>query len=297
MGSANTRTRKSGLVGAGRSAWALGRGLVGEFLRHDGATLASSIAYHALLSVFPLVLLASALAAHLLDPGEAQRALARTLSTYLPPDAVKAVQRSVAEAVRARAPAGLVALALFLWWGSAATGSVRHALNRVLGVTRTLPFWRCRLLDMAATLLLGSLLGASLSLSAARAVLARLSPRLAPEIVRVLPGLDALGSLGPPVLTFATFALAYRLLPARRLPWRALLAGAAVAAALFEAARALSFRALESFARYQLVYGSLAGVIVFLVWVYVAAVVFLLGAEVASWAASSTEPRRGPDGS
>jgi membrane protein len=92
-------------------------------------------------------------------------------------------------------------------------------------------------------------------------------------------------------------ALAYRLLPARRLPWRALLAGAAVAAALFEAARVLSFRALESFARYQLVYGSLAGVIVFLVWVYVAAVVFLLGAEVASWAASSTEPRRGPDGS
>ncbi len=271
--------------------------MVGEFLRHDGATLASSIAYYALLSVFPLVLLASALAAHLMDPGEAQRALARTLSTYLPPDAVEALQRSLAEAVRAREPAGLVALGLFLWWGSAATGSVRHALNRVLGVTATLPFWRCRLLDMAATLLLGSLLGASLSLSAARAVLARLPPRLAPEIVRLLPGLDALGSLGPPVLTFATFALAYRLLPARRLPWRALLAGAAVAAALFEAARALSFRALESFARYQLVYGSLAGVIVFLVWVYVAAMVFLLGAEVGSWAASSAQPRRGPDSS
>jgi len=297
MSSGNTRTRKSGLVGAGRSAWAFGRAVVGEFLRHDGATLASSIAYYALLSVFPLILLASALAAHLLDPKEAQAALARTLGTYLPPDAVEALQRSLAEAVRARESAGLVALALFLWSGSSATGSVRHALNRVLGVTRTRPFWRRRLLDMAATLLLGSLLGASLSLSAARAVLARLSPRLGPEIARLLPGLDALGSLGPPVLTFATFALAYRLLPARRLPWRSLLAGAAVAAALFEAARALSFRALESFARYQLVYGSLAGVIVFLVWVYVAAVVFLLGAEVASWAASGAQPRRGPDGS
>gem|GEM_PF-5027625 len=53
-------------------------------MRHDGATLASSIAYYALLSVFPLILLASALADHLLDPEEAQAALARTLGTYPP---------------------------------------------------------------------------------------------------------------------------------------------------------------------------------------------------------------------
>lgn len=297
MDRSNARTQKSGPVGAGRLAWAFGRAVVRAFLRHDGATLASSMAYYALLSVFPLILLASALAAHLLDPEAAQAALARTLGTYLPPDAVEALQRSLAEAVRAREPAGLVALALFLWSGSSATGSVRHALNRVLGGTRTRPFWRRRLLDMAATLLLGSLLGASLSLSAARAVLARLSPRLGPEIARLLPGLDTLGSLGPPVLAFATFALAYWLLPARRLPWRSLLAGAAVAAALFEAARAVSFRALESFARYQLVYGSLAGIIVFLVWVYVAAGVFLLGAEVASCAASGPQGRRHKPGS
>ncbi len=258
-------------------------------MRHDGPTLASSIAYYALLSLFPLALFASALTAHLLDPEEAQAALSRTLSTYLPPGAVAALQRALAEAVRAREPAGAVALALFLWSASAATGSVRHALNRVLGVTRARPFWRRRLLDMAATLLLGSLLGASLSLAAARAILARLSPSLGPEIARLLPGLDMLGSFGPPVLAFATFALAYRLLPARRLPWPPLLGGAAVATVLFEAARALSFRALAWFARYQLVYGSLAGVIVFLVWVYVVAVVLLLGAEVALCAASGAQ--------
>jgi membrane protein len=247
--------------------------------------LASSVAYYALLSVFPLVLLGTAVAASFLDEAQIRAGLAAALTTYLPPEAAEAVQRTVAETVRVRRPAGLLALLVFLWSGSAAAGAVRHALNRLLGVTAARPFWRRKLVELGATLLFAALLGASLSLAVARAVLVRLAPQLGPHVARLLPEVEALGRLGPPLFGLLTFALAYRILPARRLPWRPLAAGALAAAALFEVARAVAFRALAGFARYELVYGSLAGAIVFLVWVYAAALILLVGAAVAVCAA------------
>lgn len=56
--------------------------------------------------------------------------------------------------------------------------------------------------------------------------------------------------------------------------------GTAVAVACFEVLKAGFFWYLRTLARYPLVYGPLAGVIVFMVWVYLVSVVVLLGAEV-----------------
>ncbi len=259
----------------------LSRCVARGFVSHDVPFLAASVAYYALLSVFPLALLASAVAAAFLGQAEVQAALRQAFAVYLPPDAASVVERAVLEAVRAHGQAGAAALAVFLWSGSAATGAMRHALNRIFRAAATPPLWRRKLLEMAATLVLAGLLGASVSLAVARAVFVRLAPQLGPEVLRLFPGLDPLGKVGPPFLAFLTFLVAYRLLPARRLPWGALTAGAACAAVLFELVRALVFFGVEKFVRYQVVYGSLAGMVVLSTWVYVAALVVLVGAEVA----------------
>lgn len=277
-----------------RGTRAVGRCVMFGFRAHDGPSLAATVAYYALLSVFPLLLMTTALGAALLDQTQLQAELSRILKTYLPPQAATAVERSVYEAVRSRGPVGAAAMALFLWSGSAATGALRHALNRVLEVQTPRPFWRRRLVDMLATLVLAGLLGASLSLAVARAIVLRLVPGLGAEVLRFLPGLEFFGRFGPGALAACTFLLAYRLLPARRLPWRVLVAGSLFATVLFETARALVFRAVEAFPRHQAVYGSLAGVIVFLLWVYVAALVILAGAELAR--CLTPECRGAPDG-
>ncbi len=248
--------------------------------QHDAAPLAAAVAYYSLLSVFPLVLLASSLAASVLDQAEVYEGLRTALRIYLPPDAAAAVQQAMAESVRVRRPAGVAALLVFLWSGSTATGAARHALNRVLGTAAGRPVWHRKLVDVAATLWLGALLAASLSLALARELLVRAAPWIGPHTSGLSSGLDALGRLGPPLLTFLAFLSTYAILPAHRQPPRGLLPGAVLAATLFELARGLAFRTLGTFPRYQLVYGSLAGVIVFLVWVYVAALILLLGAAV-----------------
>lgn len=268
-------------------AWQLAVCAVTVLRQHDAASLAAAVAYYSLLSVFPLVLLAGSLAASLLDQAEVYAGLRTALHTYLPPDAAAVVQQAMAESVRVRRPAGVAALLVFLWSGSTATGAARHALNRVLGIAAGRPVWRRKLVDLAATLWLGALLAASLSLALARELLVRAAPWIGPHTSRLSSGLDALGRLGPPLLTFLAFLSTYGILPAHRQPPRGLLAGAVLAATLFELARGLAFRTLEIFPRYQLVYGSLAGVIVFMVWVYAAALILLLGAAVMRCSAGS----------
>ena len=78
------------------------------------------------------------------------------------------------------------------------------------------------------------------------------------------------------------FALVYRYVPHTRLTWGDVWPGAGLAAVLFEASKNLFAWYLASFANYSLVYGSLATVIVFLLWTYISALVLLVGAEFAA---------------
>jgi membrane protein len=88
----------------------------------------------------------------------------------------------------------------------------------------------------------------------------------------------------PFLLTFATFVLLYARVPAQPRPMRMVWPGALVAAVAFEALKIGFAVYLASFARYNIIYGSLGAVIAFLVFAYLAATVFLIGGELsAAW--------------
>lgn len=87
-------------------------------------------------------------------------------------------------------------------------------------------------------------------------------------------------AVAPWLFSGAAFLTIYRFLPNARTTSRSLLLGTAVAAVLFEAAKRLFFWYLGTLARYPLVYGPIAGIIVFMVGVYLVVVLILLGAEV-----------------
>ncbi|MDR5684360.1 MAG: YihY/virulence factor BrkB family protein [Armatimonadota bacterium] len=267
-------------------AYAFGRDVAARFLEDDCLPMAATIAYYALLSIFPLLLGASALATFFLERQDVQAAISEALRAYLPPEAVAAVLRNVDEAVRARGTVGVAAIAVFLWSSSAVAGAARHSLNRVWGVGQERPFWRRKMLEIATTLLFGGILAASLSVSLTLSIVDRFIPASLSDAIHAIPGAGAGRVVIPLVLPMLVFLLAYRLLPNRPIRWRWLWPGALVATLLFEGARRVVFWGVETFTRYQLVYGSLAGVIVFLLWIYVVAAIFLLGAEVSRRAAS-----------
>lgn len=88
----------------------------------------------------------------------------------------------------------------------------------------------------------------------------------------------------PFVLTLLAFAALYVAVSPRQIAWSHALAGAAVAATLFESLRWGFGLYLEYFPSYEAIYGALATIPIFLVWIYLCWTVVLLGAEVtAAW--------------
>ncbi|MDR7439858.1 MAG: YihY/virulence factor BrkB family protein [Armatimonadota bacterium] len=250
------------------------------FLDHDGTILAAAIAYHVLLSVFPLLLAAVASAAFFVDQADLRASLVRTLALYLPPQARDVVLRNLDEAIRARGTVGIAAIATFIWTSSAAAGVARHSLNRIWGVRHPRAYWRRKAVELVSTLLVGMILGTSLVFSVLLSLTERFASESLAQELRRLSGSWGIRVLFPFILAFLAFLVAYRLLPNCRIPWRSLWPGALTATALFELARQGMFWGVGRIVHYQLVYGSLTGVVVFLVWGYVVAAVFLLGAEV-----------------
>jgi membrane protein len=261
-----------------------GRAMVAAWRRangHDLLMLASSPAYAAVLSVFPLLIAVIALLSRMVDPVEARETVLRAMGPYLPEQALALVRQTLEGALRARSTAGFVGIAGLLWGATAMTGSLRGALNRVIGAA-PLPYWRRKLIDFVMVIAGGIFLSLSVLVSAVHAVVGTravpvvwFSRWLGDERVARL-----VATAGPVVFSTAAFYIAYRFLLNVRAGRRSLLWGTLVAMVLFEGLKRVFFWYLHTVARYPLVYGPLAGFIVFMIWIYLVAVVVLFGAEV-----------------
>jgi YihY family inner membrane protein len=120
-----------------------------------------------------------------------------------------------------------------------------------------------------------------LLLNAAAATLGMLAPLLAAAgFFRSLHLLVTAASVGSWIFSGLTFFIIYRFLPSVRLPPRTLVIGSLTGLLLFEGIKPAFFWYLRTLAGYPAVYGPLVGVVVFMIWIYLAALVLLIGAEV-----------------
>ncbi len=86
-------------------------------------------------------------------------------------------------------------------------------------------------------------------------------------------------SLMPVILSTVAFSLLYALVPNRTVPWRNALAGGLLAATLFEVSKRGFALYVTTFPTYEAIYGAVAVVPIFLIWIYLSWMVTLLGAE------------------
>ena len=255
-----------------------------KFLQDGAPDLAASIAYSALFSIFPLLLGVVAAAGLIGDEAVVRRAIVETLARVAPPATAEFVDRNVQEAIRLRGTFGILAIVGLFWSATAVASTVRNALNRVLSVIQPRPYLFRKLIDLILVVLAGTFLILSLITSAATLRLISAFPGLASLIVTLETSTLArlASTVGPVILSTLTFLVVYLYLPNVRIRWTNALIGALVAGLLFEGIKQAFFWYLQTFARYQLVYGSLTGIIVFLLWMYLSSAILLFGAELAS---------------
>jgi membrane protein len=271
---------------------ALWRGFV-SFYNSDNLTYAASIAYYALLSLFPFAMLAFAILGTVTADEQDRAAVLAFVLRYFPRQFEFIT--SQLDAFRSNTVTFGVAGTLFLIWGALGVfGAISTAVNYAWGVEKTRSFWSHKLFSFLMLLVAGALLVAALLLVSAAQVI---GASWFAEVLSRFPSLAVLRSLALRNATTAMFilivGLVYYFVPNAKVRFRDVWIGAFLTGLLWKGAvYALGWymRDMTTFAR---VNGSIAAVVVFLVWVYVQAVILLYGAE---FTAAYARLRRGrPD--
>ncbi len=267
------------------------RGATEHFIADRGTLLAAGISYFALMSLAPLLLLALSIFGLLLRDDELQRRTLDALVESLPVDA-PLVEETLLGLASEGVVTGTIALAGTIWLGSALATALRTALNAAFRVTRPRRLAVGKLIDLTVGPLVGILLIASAALTTAWRFAQ--AEAISLGILREQPLVWDLGAtvIGGS-MSFVAFLLLYWLVPNSELRPRFLWHGALLAAIAFEATKLGFAFYVANVGHNDVIYGSLGGVITFLIWVYLSAGIMIFGAEVAAEVARSSEERGG----
>ena len=268
--------------GLGHS-WSLLTKAIGGLSEDHGTQLAASMAYYALFSIFPAAIVVAAGAGLILDDSGAREDAIQYLTRELPLSETNGrsdIEQVLDGVTSNYGTLGLIGLVALLITASALISAARNSLNVIFGEQTTRGLIRGKALDLLLVLGLGVLFVSSFAVTVASQFHANLSGALGDFIQSVI---DTGGSLLPLALTLIVFTVAFKVLPAERRPLRDLWPGILIASLGYELVKRGFSIYLESFSNYSAVYGSLGAVIAFMFFVYLASLVFLFAAEVASF--------------
>jgi membrane protein len=287
-----TRKREQGLDTNGRApeeptdlrakSWGgVLRRTVREFRQDNLTDWAAALTYYGILSIFPALL---AMISVLGLIGEsATQPLLDNLTEVAPGAAQEIVTNAIQNLNQDQGAAGIlfvIGLATALWSASGYVGAFMRASNAIYEVEEGRPFWKLRPVQIAITLVMMILVSIG-------AIAVVLTGPLAEQVGNVIGLGDAAVTAWDiakwPVLVLLVsfvFSILYWAAPNVKQPgFRWLTPGGVLAVILWIVASAAFALYVASFASYNKTYGSLGGVIVFLIWLWISNLAVLLGAE------------------
>lgn len=257
------------------SAW---RGFQG-FYDSDNLTYAASIAYYALLSLFPCALLGFAILGHATADLADRNEVVGFVLRYFPAqfDFIVAQLDAFRSSRLTLGVGGTIAL---VWGALGFFSALSTAVNYAWGVERQRSFWKHKLFSFVMMLVAGVMLLIALALVSARQVVE--ASWFAAVVLR-FPGLAILGSFAVRYATTLLFIVivgfVYYFVPNAKVRFRDVWIGAVVTGLLWKGVLEVFSWYMHDMTRFARVNGSIAAVVVFLVWVYTQAVILLYGVE------------------
>lgn len=263
-----------------------GRVLVTTFRMYSQdhcGTYAAAIAYYAIFSLIPLVLVIVSLFGLFVDRQE----IVDFVFEQVPLKQTETVQRNVEDAVNGAkniSVAGLSFGVLLLVWSSTGMfGAVRKGLNATSHRGIGQSYFHGKLIDFALIFAAGMLVIFSIGVTAIVQVAVQRAGDLGLVNVKTNLGVQMAYYLVPAVASFVLFVMLYRFVPTSRPSWREAAAGAVFATVLFELAKngAALLIGNTAFSRNTALYAGFGTALAFLFWTFVNASILLLGAEFA----------------
>ncbi|MBS1562049.1 MAG: YihY/virulence factor BrkB family protein [Bacteroidetes bacterium] len=270
-----------------KTTWTIVNDFVDITDRRHIYLLASGIAFNQLLCLIPFVLMTISIISTFLDPSDVKQTVAVTLSQVLPTgisatSIITDVIMELSNVFNYSTVAGWIAGFILVWTASALFSSMRSGLNAIFHIPTPKIFLWYRLKDIGLTMLLVTLLSASIILSPLMSFFQTAGQDIIPLDWQpwVFGWTLRVTTI---VVTALTFLAIYRIVPNRRVPWPIVLMSTGIAVIFWESARLL-------FAWYVLhsqnlgrFYGGYVVLASLALWLYYSALVFLLAAEIAQF--------------
>ena len=246
---------------------------IDRFSKH-GTRESAALSYYAIFSLFPLIILLIVVIGTVLGPAAARNQVNDVLRLFLPISTANFLQDSITEALEQRNSFGIVAGITLLWSSLGFFSNLSSALGRTFRDEKNWNTWRSRLMGLGLMVAMALLLTASLATTIVFNLL---------DLVLFSQSASWLsmgGLIIPLSLSVAIFAFLYRFIPRRSVRWDAIWVAAFLGGGAWELAKRLFAWYLDNLASYSLVYGSVATMIVLMLWVYLTAIIILLGGEI-----------------
>jgi membrane protein len=252
--------------------------------------LAGGVAYNILLAGVPFFLLLIAGIGYVLNKPEADstRDVVEFLGRLLPVgsgDGSSFLDPILRDVVRTRGRVGLLSAAAFVWFSTRLFGTLRSVLQRVFQLGHGRGIVVGKLYDIGYTLVSSAMLVAYLVLSAYLAIMGERGTAILRDIgvdASVMGGLEYfLGRLVAFGVVVAIFFSIYKFIPAGHVPWRQAFVASLTTGVLFELARNIFVLVVRQFNPASLYTGTLGALVIVVFWAYYAALLFVIGGEVA----------------
>ena len=263
------------------------------FDEEDILSNAAQVAYFFLFALFPLLLFLVSIFGIVLDSASDLKVeMFDYLRQAMPGSAYELVQKTIEEVTESSTGGKLTfGILIALYSASAGIDSIRIVLNGIYNLTETRPWWKTKLLSLAMTLGLGVLVTVALGIVLYGSRFTKLLldtlnlPIQSPIIINILQIVIA------GIVLVSMFALLYNYLPQHKKPsWVWVTPGAIIGIILW-LILSLSFRLyLSYFNTYDKTYGSLGAVIILMLWLYLTALVILIGGSINAVLQEFTDP-------
>lgn len=245
----------------------------------DDLTFASSIAYYSLLSLFPFFLLAISIIGSFTSSESDRAEILAFVLRYFPRQ-FEFVTTQLDALQQAGLQLGIVGSVLMVWAAMGVFSAITSAVNHAWGVEKMPSYFKHKLIAFVMLLAAGVLMVLGLLLVSAISVV---ETGWFAVILARMPGLLVFQSFAiksaSTVIFILLVGLIFYFVPNAKVRFRDVWVGALVTGVLWRIALAGFSRYVRDLSRFS-VHGSIAAVVVFLVWVYTTAVILLYGAEV-----------------
>ncbi len=256
-----------------------------QYGRHNSPVMAAGMSFFAMLALVPLTLLGVSLLGYILGSSEdAQQFVSKLLLENFP-EAAKEMLRQINAIVTSPQRTlvnSLSALGL-VWSGLRFFNMLQRVLSNIWTGATQRWFLRGRLAAFAIFIVAGFFFWAFFVLSSLMAAARELDIQLGGLSLNDIRGFwFAIKFLPTLIASIFMLFFVYHFVPHGKVSWRAALTGAIFASVFLELSRYLFSFVMMKFDVYGRLYGPLAGVIIFMSWLYVSMSILLLGAELGS---------------